>query len=364
MNKFINGVSKIASTRVLILILLAVGAYGLWVSCKMAYKFGVTISPEHATGLVLVTILAAFIFAARDIFKARGDKTMVYAATILGVMFIAAEFWSHIGYTVGQRHGNVVNATVQQTVHSNVSKSVDEDEATLKALEANLKTLETKNAWAASADAKAWRLMLEEKQAAADREAARVRCGPKCELLKAEVIELAKKIGTLEQRASLTERIDSTRKSIAERRARFEKTDVGESSVIEQALLPAKLLSGSLNPDKTSIGWAQIFIGLFMAVIQTALAPGAITTAFRLANVSHTDDIPTGHGTPRNEGTGGFSPSQTWEPKPSVPSVPSTQLVPKDNVTIVNVDKDNSLCDELLGVVARLQNIRTAPCRT
>ncbi|MGE3709594.1 MAG: hypothetical protein AB7G35_07975 [Hyphomicrobiaceae bacterium] len=324
MDSLINRISRVASTRVLIFVLLCVGFYALWISSRMAYKFGSTISPDHASGLVIATILAAFMFSARDIFKARGDKFMAMFALVIGGVAVSAELWSHIGYTVGQRHGNVVNATVQQTKYDDVRDSVAKAQANLASARRQLEQLQTANGWAASASATAMRAQLAEKQAAAEREAARVRCGRKCEIIKSEVMALQGKISVLERRKSYEDQIAATVKWLESAKAKAEKTDVGESSVVEQALLPAKLISMSLDPDKTSIGWAQIIIGLFMAVVQTLLAPGAITTAFRLANVSHTDDIPAGPAKIDPD------PAPAWEkpiaPKPTAPHAPRQSI--------------------------------------
>lgn len=291
--RMMRAISTVASTRVLIAVLLCCGFYGLYVSAKMAHKFGSTISPEHASGLVLITILAAFIFAARDIFKSRGDKTMAFVAGALGVMFVSAELWSHIGYTVGQRHGNVVGATVQKAKFDDNRDSVDQAKRDIVSAQARLDELQKQNGWAASVSADALRAKLESLNLAIKLEAERGGCKARCLERTKERDELASRIAILEERTSLDTKIAAAKAWLEKAKVTAANTDVGESSVVEQALLPAKLISMSLDPDKNSVGWAQIFIGLFMAVIQTALAPGAITTAFRLANVSHTDDIPT-----------------------------------------------------------------------
>lgn len=329
---------------------LYLGLVSLAAAAGMSFAVGWKMTALHAMFLACLSFVTAFLPEAAYRAWNDGKRGVALALCIVAAPLFLIEFGQHAAYTAGVRGVDIVTAKVQNAKYDDNRDSVASAQTNLALARKRLDELQTANGWAASADATAMRALLKEKQDAADREAARVRCGPKCEALKAEVMALTEKISVLERRKSYEEQIAGTLKWLETAKVKA----AGTEHATSQAEMMNSFLSetvallgyGSLKPTDSIEKATQTSANFALALAGTGLPALALFIAGLYRRRSMIDDMDT------------FGPAETaktWEPKPSVPS---TQLVPKDNVTIVNLPEDSSLRD-MLRSLSNLKNLQT-----
>lgn len=270
----------------LVLSLLAIGCVGLFYGARMAYKFGLSMSHEHAVTLVLVALLAAFAFPAGDMLKKSGLVGFAKFAKIAGTGFLVVELVTHMGYTFGQRHDNVTKAMHQTVSYSEQKLALDEDKRNLALWERRLADLTSQNGWAATVTADGLRAKLPSLELAIKLEAERKGCKAKCQERTKERDEINSRIATLEERTSLQLKIEATKRVLDKQREKTANTDLGNSSVVEQSNAFAKLFNMSLTPDGDSIEWTKYILGIMVAIVTVAIAPTSFTLAFMIAGMA------------------------------------------------------------------------------
>ena len=270
---------KIFTDRALALVFLVLGLVGLYFGCRMSYAFGKNMSTDHAIFLGLVAVLAAFVLPARDILKERNKHNLANWAGWFGAIMILIEFGSHAGYTVGLRQWNVKQGEMQATKYEDNRGSVENARAEVIAAEKRIADLQ----WVpATATIAGLETSISVKQEAIRQEERRGGCGPVCLRLRTEVVPLQQQLGALNDRASLEARIAENKAWLENARKRAGTTDAGRSDVDEHNKFFARMFTWELNPDSSSLTWAQIVVGLVMALGATSFAPGALTLAFAL----------------------------------------------------------------------------------
>jgi len=232
-------------------------------SAGLTAWFGINQSPYFVLAILLALFLVACSIASDYINLFVVDAWRKRDWGTLGILSMGAVFvfslnlMSNLGSVGWQKEVTSTAARVHNTKVEDIRDGIASDESTLAVLRKQLASLHTQNGWAASAKADALREVLKEKQAAADREAGRVRCGPKCEALKADVMSLQARIGTIEQRDSLTARIAATERAIATARAKFESKEVKVDAGNAQAGFFASLVAMDLQPSDTAQTWTS-----------------------------------------------------------------------------------------------------------
>jgi hypothetical protein len=270
----------------LVLSLLAIGCVGLFYGARMAYKFGLGMSHEHAVTLVLVALLAALMFPAADLLRSKNWNGAAKTCNTVGAICLAMELVTHMGYTFGQRHDNVTKAMHQTVAYKEQASQLDERKRDLALWERRLADLTSQNGWSATVTADALRARLPALNLAIEQETARGGCKQRCLARTQERDEVAARIAVLEERTELQKKIEATKRVLERQRDRVATTDLGNSAVVEQSAAFAKLYHMSLTPDADSIEWTKYLLGVLIALVTVMIAPAALKAAFLIAGMA------------------------------------------------------------------------------
>lgn len=255
-------------------VMLPVGVAALVSGAYMSFSFGAAMSLAHGITLGLLTFVAAFMFPLIDALKAAGaSKIKSLALTALAVVFLGAELFSHVGYTVGTRVENTEMTGVQNTKYADTREAVVDHKANLGMWKERLGKLTEQNAWSATTTAEALRSQLETAQKAIDLEAARGGCKAKCLLEMDKKAKIEAQIAIAEERKDLTKQITATQALIDKSREKAAATEYKSSPIVNQTKFVAQLSTLSLDPGAGPTTWVQIAIGVLVALVTTFLPP-------------------------------------------------------------------------------------------
>lgn len=301
-------------------VLLVVGAIGLVSGAWMAFSFGKSMSWAHGITLCLLAVLCAFMPARIDHFRRHGRKGLANSLAVLCCVFIAAEYFSHLGYTIGNRVESTEAAEFHNGVKLASAKAVAVDrsadvarwKARQATLEAERSALVKANPWATQVEPEALQTQLEAARLAEKLEAARGGCKDKCKLRKDEVAAIEQKISTIRKANAIGEevaKLDAEIKAaqvMADSKAKDVIT-VGHkvSPIVSQTKFVGQLWTASLEPDAEAMNWTQIAIGALIALVTTFLAPISFLMAF---------------GDTSGPGGSGENSSKVTQPQPLAPS--------------------------------------------
>jgi len=270
-------------------IFLAIGGVALIVSCVMTFKFGYSFSMIHGVGLVTVTLAAAFLFPAKRMLQDMGvGRFGQCMLAVIGCGLIGLELFADLGYTIGMRDKQMVEAGAQTASYKAVEDNMISEQTNMAMWREHLKNLESQNAWAATVTATGLRAQLESAQKAIDLEAARKGCKTKCLELMKQKANIEERIATLEKKEDLTKRIAATQAILDRKVEKKADTKIGHSVVKAQVDFVSKgyLLAfgdgsakDALNPDQVTMTVADWVIGFAIALGATFLP----TTAFYIA---------------------------------------------------------------------------------
>jgi hypothetical protein len=262
-------------------ILIAVGTVGLISGAWMSFSFGAAMTLAHGITLALLTILAAVMFTAIDHLRRNGlGIGMTRFLTTLAFVFLGAELFSHVGYTVGTRVENTEMAGVQNVKYSDTRDQVVDHKAALVMWQDRMKTLTAQHGWAPTTKAEGLRAQLDSAQKAIDLETARGGCKTKCLALMKDKAGLEERIAIAEQADEFIKQINATQALIDKSRASAAVTEYKSSPIVNQTKFVSQLATVSLEPGKEALTWAQIGIGLLIAIVTTFLPPFAFYLAF------------------------------------------------------------------------------------
>ena len=266
-------------------ILIAVGTVGLFSGAYMSFSFGAAMSLAHGITLALLTVLAAVMFTAIDHLRRNGcSPGMTRALTALAFVFLGAELFSHVGYSVGTRVENTELTSVQNVKYTDTREAVVDHKANLVMWQDRLKTLTAQHAWAPVTKADGLRSELatlrdrieDEKKGKRGRKAG---CGTECERLQNEANALDQRIAIAEEAANLTKQINATQALIDKSREKAAVTEYKSSPIVNQTKFVSQIATASLEPGTAALTWAQIAIGLLIALVTTFLPPFAFYLA-------------------------------------------------------------------------------------
>lgn len=281
-------------------------------SAGLTAWFGINQSPYMILALLLAAFLVACSIASDYINLFVVDAWRKRDWGTLGILSMGAAFvfslnlMSNLGSVGWQKEVTATAARVHNTKVDDVRDDVAKAQADYDSAKRQYDTLTTANAWAASANATSLRAMLAEKQAAADREASRVKCGPKCEALKLEVVHLTERIGVIERRADLTERLNAAKSWLARAKAKAETKDIAVDAGSAQAAFFSSLVSMDLKPSDTAQTWTSRAMSSVLA-LGLCFAPmlfsylgwrGSIATGATVTREASSAPVPTATITP------------------------------------------------------------------
>lgn len=260
--------------------LVVTGAIALIAGAAMAFSFGATMSYKHALILALLSIVAAVMPTMIDYLHKQGRKPTAYALTAIAALFIGAEYFSHLGYTIGHRVADTDQTRVQNVRYDDAREQVVDNRKNLDMWKAQLARLESENGWAASVTADALRAKLPALELAIAQEAKRGGCGPVCLQRTRERDQVQEQIATAEARTDLTKRIVATQRLVDTYRERSATTEHRSSPIVNQTKFVAQIWTTNLEPGAEPMTWTQIGIGALIALVTTFLAPVCFFMAF------------------------------------------------------------------------------------
>jgi len=254
--------------------MLAVSMIALASGAWMSYSFGAAMSLAHGLTLALLTIVAAFMFVLIDHLRANGlAPWKAGLLSAVACIFLAAEFFSHVGYTIGTRVENTELTGVQNTKYEDSREQVVDNKANLAMWKARLAKLEAENGWAATVTAEALRAKLPGLNLAIEQESKRGGCGPRCLQFTKDRDETQAQIAIAEEKTDLTKKIEATQKLVDRYREKSAETKYASSPIVNQTKFVAQIATVSLDPGREPLTWVQIAIGFLIAIVTTFLAP-------------------------------------------------------------------------------------------
>lgn len=306
-------------------VLIAVGLIALASGAWMAWSFGAAMSKAHGLTLALLSIVAAVMPTMIDYLRKLNRKPTAYVLTLIATLFIGAEYFSHLGYTIGHRVADTEQTGIQNTKYADTREAVTDHKANLAMWQERLKTLTAQHAWAPVTKADGLRSELatlrerieEEKKGKRGRKAG---CGTECERLQNQANALEQRIATAEEAENLTKQINATQALIDKSRAKAAATEYRSSSIVNQTKFVAQIWTTNLEPGAEPMNWTQIGIGALIAIVTTFLAPVCFFMAFGDAPVTQ----PTtgfSRGTAPSAETAASAPPAYYMSRPTTQSV-------------------------------------------
>ncbi len=247
------------------------GVAALVLSVYMSAAFGWQMSVAHALTLAVVSVMAAILWPIADWLRRDGSRWAAGIVTAAAIVMISAEWFSHVGYTIGARVRNNDEARVTNAVHSEAQESIVDDRKNLAMWREQLSKLQAEHAWAATVSADGLRASLASATKAIDLEAGRGGCKSRCLTLMKEKASLEERIAIAERSSDLAKRIEATQRILDGKRETGAKAEFKHSATVAQTSFVAKLVSGDLSPAEGTKTWVEIAIGLFLATVSTIL---------------------------------------------------------------------------------------------
>jgi hypothetical protein len=254
------------------------GLTALIVAAVMSFLYGLSMSFSHAICLGLLTLAGSIIFPYAGHLQSAGSRKSALFFTV-GALFLAVEFFSHVGYSVGQRVMNAEETGVQNANYKIAQDSVGDEKQLIASMRDRLAKMQDENAWAATVSAEGLRAQIAPMELAISQETARGGCGPKCLKLTQDKAALQDKIAVVEKVDDLTAQIAATQRVLDKKSEKATTTEFKTSAVVAQTNFVAQIATLSLDPDRAAMTWVQIFIGLMIATVTTFLAPTLIAMA-------------------------------------------------------------------------------------
>jgi hypothetical protein len=261
---------------------LYIGLGTLVFAAGMAIEYGWSVSWLHAGFLAFLSLVTAFgPHAAHSVWE-DGKKTASIAIVLCLPLLFVMEFQSHAAYTAGLRGQNLSETAVQNVKYDGAQEAAKEDKANLEMWKAQLATLTSQNAWAATVKADALRGKLELANKEIADETAAGGCKTKCKARMKARDDLVEQIGKVEQAEDLSKRIEATQRILDKKREVASTVEHKSSTVDHQNKFLAKVVAmtgGKLKASEIQEEGAQQFVNLSMALTATGLPALALFIA-------------------------------------------------------------------------------------
>lgn len=252
------------------------------IAAAMTFSFGYALGGDSVvaswligTGLAAVTVLVAILLNFVDVAWRTGARPIALGLGAFWLVCVGAEYFSHVGFTVGHRTSDVQHAVLQDTKYGDTR-------ATVADLERELKRLEGKYDWQKSYDPpESYNARIATLASKAELEATRKGCKDKCLALKAEHASLVAEQAISMDRIAVKEEIKAVKDKLAAARKMAATTAKGDSHVFSQTAMVAQLTTGSLKPTEAALHWSGIGIGAFISLVFTFASAACNFIAFR-----------------------------------------------------------------------------------
>lgn len=225
---------------------LTMGLIALVVDAALCYQYGVTQTTLHGIGFAVVALFFAKLPDGAYEEYHKGNKIAGLFLGLLTIPLGAVAYQSHIGYGAGVRMGDIKQASIQDARYDGAQATAKENAGNLAMWKAQLAKLMENDAWTATVKADALRSeiadlesrIIEEKSGKRGRRAG---CGKECERLQDLRTKAVEKLGRVEQREDLTEKIAATMNLVNKYREAAATTNAGMSSVAMQTTANTQL---------------------------------------------------------------------------------------------------------------------------
>ena len=249
------------------------GIASLIVAVLMTAKFGWSMSVLHALGLAVLSMVAAFLPEAAYRMKEHGHPGLAIVLGVCAIPLLGIEYFSHVGYTQGQRVENVQQTGVHNTKFEDTRASLEADRESVTLWKKQLADLTAQAPWAPTIKAEALRGELEAVTKAVELEEQRGGCKRKCQKLMEKKADVEKRIGMVEQAENLTKRIEATQRIIDSKTAKAAEATFESSPVVNQTAFVAKMVAWDLKPGEAVQEGTQIGISASLALANVLLTP-------------------------------------------------------------------------------------------
>lgn len=269
-----------ADVKMIRKIALVLGTAGLAVASVMAFKFGLSMSFSHALLLGLLTLSGSILWPYAGHLRAAGAGRSATMFLIIASGFLVAEYFSHIGYTVGQRVMETEDTGYKNAAYKLKQESVPRNAALLAGMKSDLEKMQAANAWAATVSADGLRAQIAPMDLAIEQETARGGCGPKCLGLTRDKAAIQDKIAIAEKVDDLTKQIGIMQAMVNTKEGEATTAEFKSSAIVAQTNFVAQIGTQSLDPDRSAQIWTQIGIGALLALVTTFFAPAMFAIAW------------------------------------------------------------------------------------
>lgn len=271
-----------------------VGCAALVVAVLMTVEFGRSMSALHAGAMGLLTVLAALMWPEID----RLWRTKRYGVAgflgALGVVFVAVELFSHIGYTVGHRVRDTEETGVQNARFQMAGDEVADGQRNLAMWRTHLEKLQAEQPWVATVSADGLRAELANlegdfifKRSKQCTDVTLPDSRKHCD----RVAEVRTRIGLAEAKDDLTKKIEATQRLVSSGREKARSTEFRSSKIVSQTKFVSQLVTQEIEPGQEAMTWVQIAIAFAVALVTTFTAPVAFFLA-RNGRTTATDRAP------------------------------------------------------------------------
>ena len=240
------------------------------IAALMTFSFGYSLGGDSALacwligiGLAAVTVLVSILLNFVDLAWKDSRPVALGILAFWGVC-VAVEYFSHVGFTVGHRTGDVQKASLQDAAYAGNANIVRDLEAKVKRLEAKhdwQKSMETPEAYEAKITGMQGDLIWKRSKGCtnATLDDSRAFCARLASLKAEQAIASDRAIVAIELK-------DAQKELIAARKT-SNTTAKGDSHVYSQTAMVAQIATGNLAPTATAMQWAGIGIGAFISLV-------------------------------------------------------------------------------------------------
>lgn len=257
------------------------GAASLIVAACMTFKFGWSMSILHAVGLGVLSLVAAFLPEAAYRMAEDGKKVLALCVALCTIPIITVEYFSHVGYTVGQRVENTQQTNVKNDKFDDARVSLTSERTNLDMWRTQLTALQTEAPWIATVKADGLKADLVPIDKSIELETARGGCKSKCQTLLQKKADTEKRIAQAEKSEDLTKRIEAVQRILDTKTETASKQEFESSPVVSQTDFFAKGIAKSLSPSSEVKEATSIGISAGLSLANLLLAPLCFLVAGR-----------------------------------------------------------------------------------
>lgn len=254
------------------------GLAALAVGCMMSFTFGLSWSVLHACGFAILTMAGCILFPVAGLKREAGKNAT--GLFVLGALFLAVEFFSHVGYSVGTSVMEAEQTGAQNAAYATKQDSVKRNAATLESYRTELAGLKAQHPWLASVSADGLRAQIPAMDLAIAQETARGGCGPKCLKLNQEKADVEDRIALAERQSGIEKQIATLQMVVNSKETEATTAEFKSSRVVAQYASFAKVATLDLDPGRGALTWTQLVMCFVVAIVTTFLGPALLSVAF------------------------------------------------------------------------------------